>query len=124
YPIREIIIRFPSGAGLFGPGNSSTKNDCFVATAVYQDPHHPIVNEFRLFRDEFLARSKTGERVIGWYNRNGPKLAAVIKKMPSLRPAAKAILTPAAKGLSALRRVGLFAHNHNHKEPPAATGPK
>jgi hypothetical protein len=90
---------------------------CFVATAVYGNPDHPQVEVFRRFRDELLARTERGQKFIGWYYRNGPKLASVVERIPALRLAAKAILTPAAHGLKIL-------HKHGPSSSPRSIAPE
>jgi hypothetical protein len=81
---------------------------CFVATAVYKNSEHPKVQEFRFLRDEVLAHSKSGTKFINWYNREGPKLAAVVERFPALRPVAKTLLSPMACGVKLLRKSGLI----------------
>jgi hypothetical protein len=78
--------------------------NCFVATVVYQDAKNPNVDEFRALRDAFLERSEMGQKLIDWYYRNGPRIASVIERFPILRQAAKAILTPVAHALKAMRK--------------------
>ena len=67
---------------------------CFVASAAYGSPDHPMVLALREFRDNVLARSPAGRAFTGWYYRNGPALAAVIKNRPMLRTAARIMLMP------------------------------
>jgi hypothetical protein len=86
------------------PRMTQKGGDCFVANAVYQDPKHPNVEEFRGLRDEFLVRFETGQNFIDWYHRNGPNIAASLERLPILRSVTKAILTPIAHGLKIIRK--------------------
>jgi hypothetical protein len=79
--------------------------ECFVATAAYQDANHPMVEELRFVRDEIFARTSAGRSFIAAYYRHGPKLAAIVRPRPTLRLAARSILTPIAMSVSAARRV-------------------
>lgn len=65
------------GTKLFGP-------DCFVATAVYGDPHHPDVVALRYYRDTHLTRSPFGRTAIRVYYIIGPHLAIPFKSYPVL----------------------------------------
>jgi len=58
---------------------------CFIATAVYGSIEHPIVLEFRRFRDDILLNSTLGRRLIGLYYSCSPLLAPFVKKNRILR---------------------------------------
>lgn len=66
-------------------GKNAEKSNCFVVTATVGDQTHPIVNEFRSFRDHVLSNSKSGNKFIKWYYQNGPSVAKVIDKNNTLR---------------------------------------
>ena len=53
---------------------------CFVATAVYGNYEHPIVLDFRRFRDEYLMNNKYGLIFVRVYYKHGPLLAKFINK--------------------------------------------
>lgn len=57
---------------------SNSIGRCFVATAAYGDPNHPMVQTFRMFRDTVLIDHSLGEKFIKWYYRNGPIFAEKI----------------------------------------------
>ena len=65
-------------------------------STVYTDPHHPIVEIFRAYRDKVLINFKVGRNFIELYNQHGPTAAKVVRKHPALQFAARAILTPVA----------------------------
>ncbi|MGD2272708.1 MAG: prepilin-type N-terminal cleavage/methylation domain-containing protein, partial [Desulfobacterales bacterium] len=69
--------------------------NCFVATAAYGQPHHPMVVLLRQFRDRYLATWNGGRLVVNAYYRWGPKLAATIKNRPWAGAAARFFLLPA-----------------------------
>lgn len=48
---------------------------CFVATAVFGDYDHPIVRDFRYFRDNYLIKFSFGKRFVRVYYTYGPLLA-------------------------------------------------
>ncbi|HLD99059.1 MAG: hypothetical protein A2428_11000 [Bdellovibrionales bacterium RIFOXYC1_FULL_54_43] len=54
---------------LGGDGN------CFVATALTDVIDPGTLPRLRTFRDRTLSRSRLGRGLVGWYYRNGPKLA-------------------------------------------------
>lgn len=58
---------------------------CFVITATVGDPNHPIVEEFRKYRDTHLLTTKQGQILVRFYYRVGPYAASVIKKSKLLR---------------------------------------
>lgn len=50
-------------------------NDCFVASAVFNDPYHPCVVQLRKYRDEQLRFTLSGRLFIKIYAVIGPVLA-------------------------------------------------
>ena len=72
----------------------SNENECFVATAVYQDPLAEPVELYRYWRDQYLKKNQWGQKFVHWYYQagGGKYLARLIDKHPSLRLPAKAIL--------------------------------
>jgi hypothetical protein len=80
----KIINDVKTGAGNMRI-ESTSAGTCFVATAAYEDEHHPDVVFLRLFRDGFLSRYYIGKRFISWYYRNGPKLASKVKKSHGMK---------------------------------------
>lgn len=62
---------------------------CFVATAAFGEGA-PELAVLRRFRDRVLARSAGGRAFIAWYYREGPALAAVVRRRPGLRRATRA----------------------------------
>lgn len=62
--------------------NSSS---CFVVTATMGDDQHPVVNDFRFFRDNSLSNNLFGITFIKIYYLIGPFLADIIRKDYKLR---------------------------------------
>lgn len=78
---------------------------CFVATAVYEDMHHPMVEELRKFRDTILPRAPfgAGKRFHNWYYENGFSLANKMSDIPGALTATKGLLTPTVLAMKAAR---------------------
>lgn len=66
---------------------------CFVATAAFNDQDHPTVDELRKIRDERLSQTKFGRDFINFYYAHGERLANVVNRFPSIKPALRAVLT-------------------------------
>ncbi|MDR3424222.1 MAG: hypothetical protein P4M13_03965, partial [Alphaproteobacteria bacterium] len=78
---------------------------CFVTTAAYGDPKHPMVCEFRGLRDEVLVNFKIGRRFKNWYNEKGPKMASALEQHAALKPISRAVLTPLAQTVKCARKL-------------------
>ena len=86
-----------------GGASSGSGGGCFIATAVYGDSSHPCVQELRNFRSEYLLPYSLGRRFAHWYEENGPGLGVFVRQRRALRTAIRAILTPVAVALRAVR---------------------
>lgn len=53
--------------------------NCFIITATMGDINHPIVNDFRIYRDSKLLKTFGGRIFISLYYKIGPFLAKLIK---------------------------------------------
>jgi hypothetical protein len=58
---------------------------CFVLTVCYGDQSHPIVKEFREFRDDYLLKTAIGTRFVRQYYRFGPEFSRVLESKPILK---------------------------------------
>lgn len=58
--------------------NTSSQDNCFIATAVYDSKHHPDVETFRLFRDQVLLKYTVGKYFVSIYYKVGPDLANLV----------------------------------------------
>jgi uncharacterized delta-60 repeat protein len=67
---------------------------CFIASAAYGSASHPHVGILREFRDRCLSASSIGRRLISFYYRVSPPLAAVISRHRFLRLTARLALLP------------------------------
>ncbi len=67
---------------------------CFIATAAFEGYDTPEVLTLRRFRDDVLARYELGIAFISLYYRWGAPAGAWLDEHPSLRPAARAALSP------------------------------
>ena len=57
---------------------------CFIATAVYGDPHVAEVVALRRFRDDSLQRTRPGRLFIRAYYRFSPPIARYLSRHPAL----------------------------------------
>lgn len=79
--------------------NSGGKEEggfCFITTAVYGSPVHPIVYIYKAFRDTYLSKTEFGRRMISFYYVKSPAVANFIKDKPLLKYLAATVLTPMA----------------------------
>lgn len=58
----------------------SDTSGCFVATTVLGNYNHPVVLDFRGFRDHWLKKREIGKKFIRWYYSEGPKFALWVGK--------------------------------------------
>jgi len=65
--------------------SSGSSSSCFVITATMGDPYHPIVDEFRSYRDRKLLTNEFGKAFVSFYYKVGPYAASVISKSQFLR---------------------------------------
>lgn len=62
----------------------SSPGACFVATVAFGEGAREL-DVLRGFRDRVLTRSSSGRAFIGWYYREGPRLAQVVQSKPALK---------------------------------------
>ena len=65
--------------------NNKTNSNCFIITATMNDPCHPIVDEFRAYRDSKLLTNIVGKAFVSCYYKVGPYAALLISKSLLLR---------------------------------------
>ena len=65
--------------------SSGSSSSCFVITATMGDPYHPIVDEFRAYRDRKLLTNSFGKALVSFYYKVGPYAASLISKSEILR---------------------------------------
>ena len=65
--------------------NGDSSSSCFVITATMGDPYHPIVDEFRSYRDRKLLTNEFGKAFVSFYYKVGPYAASIISKSEILR---------------------------------------
>jgi hypothetical protein len=70
---------------------------CFITTATFGDCNHPMVVEFRNFRDYTLINYNFGKSFIKWYEKNGPIAADFLERHPFFKIISRAILYPIAQ---------------------------
>lgn len=82
--------------------HGSSGGGCFIATAAYGSQLDPYVAKLRDFRDEYLLPNPFGRRVVEWYYRVSPPIAAFIAEHEALRATTRAFLTPIVIGVLVL----------------------
>lgn len=77
---RSETRRYPRGAGNCADDALSAGGscECFVVTATFGES--AVLDTYREFRDQFLARRRLGRDFIDWYYSHGPSLAAMCRK--------------------------------------------
>jgi|GEM_PF-6956256 hypothetical protein len=60
--------------------NKNHNSNCFVVTTVMGDINHPIVEDFRRYRDEVILKTNFGNYLVELYYFVGPVLSKIIKK--------------------------------------------
>ncbi|MCX5849014.1 MAG: type II secretion system protein [Deltaproteobacteria bacterium] len=90
----------PRNNGNFGGAPPPTQENkppgfgCFVATAAYGNPYHPMVLLLKQFRDQYLATWPGGRPLIQFYYKVGPYLAGMIQDKPWASRLARVLLLP------------------------------
>ena len=59
---------------------TKSKGKCYIATSVMGDYDHPVVQDLRLFRDNWLLKREWGKKFTNWYYNYGPVAANFIDK--------------------------------------------
>jgi len=72
----------------------SSPNYCFVATAAYGDPGHPMVQVLRDFRDKYLFSFEAGRWFVKKYYEYGPAASKIIEEHPFLMWIVRCLLSP------------------------------
>ncbi len=74
--------------------SSSAENDnrCFIASAIYNRPDHPALQELRNFRDRYLNSWPGGRFLVERYYRHSPAIVVWLNHHPGGREAVKSAL--------------------------------
>jgi len=56
----------------------SSNSNCFVVTTVMGDLNHPVVNDFRRYRDRVIVKSYLGRQFVSLYYMVGPYFSKII----------------------------------------------
>ena len=86
--------RNQGGAVPSTPPPSASNYGCFVATAAYGDPGHPMVQILRDFRDRHLLPWSGGRWLVNQYYKHGPAAADLIRNRPLARWSVRGLLAP------------------------------
>lgn len=75
---QNFVVNYISIPNVKNLQNKSNKN-CFIVTTTMGDNNHPVVIDFRRYRDEVLLNTYFGRLFIKTYYRIGPLLSKLIK---------------------------------------------
>lgn len=87
-----IHLEYIEKVNLFPPVKQSSNSNCFVVTTTMGDTNHPIVVDFRKYRDEVLLQTDLGRLFIKLYYKIGPSLSFIIKKNKILFKLSKGVI--------------------------------
>ncbi len=76
------------------PSAPSYGTGCFVATAAYGDPGHPMVQVLRDFRERYLLPWEGGRCLVRQYLEHGPGAAELIRNRPLAMWSVRFLLAP------------------------------
>jgi hypothetical protein len=76
--------------------SKASTSRCFIATAAFEDTHHPVVCDLRQFRDHVLLRHPYGVKFVFWYYRVSPAIAQWLDHQAFARQLARIFLRLAA----------------------------
>jgi prepilin-type N-terminal cleavage/methylation domain-containing protein len=76
------------------PSAPSYGSGCFIATAAYGDPGHPMVQILRDFRDRYLLGWSGGRWFVKKYYMHGPAAADLIRNRPLATWTVRGLLAP------------------------------
>lgn len=68
--------------------------NCFIATAAYDSPFHPLVDDLREFRNRFLNPYKFGRKFVNWYYSWSPDAAHWLRHHDWPKGVVRALLLP------------------------------
>lgn len=63
----------------------NSSSNCFIVTATMGDINHPVVNDFRYYRDNTLLKTSLGRIFIDIYYKVGPFMAKFIENNENLK---------------------------------------
>ena len=79
------------------PAPETPKSTCFIATAAWGTPQHADVMALCAFRERVLRPSAAGRRVIAFYERRSPPIAARLARSPRARVLVRHLLIAPAR---------------------------
>jgi len=92
--------------------DEETKNKCLIATATFDSPLSPQVQQLREFREGTIYSTESGTQFMtafnAWYYSFSPAVAIFIDQHPSTKPPMRVILTPLL-GILSISRMSFFA---------------
>jgi hypothetical protein len=74
-----ISLNYYDKKNITQPISKNSNSNCFIVTTTMGDINHPVVVDFRRYRDEVLLNTYFGREFINLYYKVGPVLSKVIK---------------------------------------------
>jgi hypothetical protein len=74
--------------------NCNNLDDCFIATAAFGTPFDDRITVLRDFRDQILLPNRIGNRLVQFYYRTSPPIAAFIERHQFLKSLTRVCLVP------------------------------
>ena len=85
YKISAIKIPIAKKINVSAPVVRNENSWCFVLTACYGNENHPVIKDFRCFRDQVLLVTPVGKALVGAYYKHGPAAADYVRNKPHLK---------------------------------------
>ena len=95
-----VNLNYYDKKNIIQPISKSSNSNCFIVTTTMGDINHPVVIDFRRYRDEVLLNFYFGRVFIKIYYRIGPVLSKVIKTNSFLFTISKKLILFLHKRLS------------------------
>ena len=95
-----VNLNYYDKKNIIQPISKSSNSNCFIVTTTMGDINHPVVIDFRRYRDEVLLNFYFGRVFIKIYYRIGPVLSKVIKTNSFLFTISKKLILILHKRLS------------------------
>ncbi|PIQ83172.1 MAG: hypothetical protein COV75_08910, partial [Candidatus Omnitrophica bacterium CG11_big_fil_rev_8_21_14_0_20_63_9] len=73
-----------------------TVASCYVLTAAYGTPYAADIQALNALRERFVPMGTWHQTYLDWYDRQGPRMAAVVRRSPFLQGLVRGLAKPAA----------------------------
>lgn len=73
-----------------------TVASCYILTAAYGTPYAADIQALNALRERFVPMGKWHQAYLHWYDRQGPRMAAIVRRHPFLQGLIRGLAKPAA----------------------------